>query len=403
MKYFIRFKLRNLTVAGLALIMAATFAVPFFAYPDQLMADTQDDLDAVNKQIEELRNKQSELNASYGELNEKLSASGEKLSSIEDAVNAKQSQIDATNIQVADMQAEIDQQYAAMKLRIQFMYENNNATILSTLLSAESLSDLLSKSEYIQQISNYDHQKMQELSDLLASLKETQAKLEEEMTELVTLKDDASREADNFAALLSQCQTELDTTNDSITDAEALALEYEKQIEQEMLERQRREMEALEAARKAQEEADTANNSGNSSNTGGNSCSGSAMVDQNALNNVLKNHTAEDVAMLAAIIECEAGNQSYEGKCAVGSVVINRVADPRFANSISGVIYAPYQFSPVASGRFAIVLARGANAACTQAAVDVLNGYININALYFHVYDSSVDVGGTVIGDHVFY
>ena len=403
MKHFIRLKLRKLTAAGLTFIMAATSAVPFFAYPDQLMADTQDDLDAVNKQLEELRNKQSELNASYGELNEKLSASGEKLSSIEDAVNAKQSEIDATNIQVADMQAEIDQQYAAMKLRIQFMYENNNATILSTLLSAESLSDLLSKSEYIQQISNYDHQKMQELSDLLASLKETQAKLEQEMAELVTLKDDASREADNFAALLSQCQTELDTTSDSITDAEALALEYEKQIEQEMLERQRREMEALEAAKKAQEEADKANNSGNSSNTGGNSSSGSAMVDQNALNNVLKNHTADDVAMLAAIIECEAGNQSYEGKCAVGSVVINRVADPRFANSISGVIYAPYQFSPVASGRFAIVLARGANSACTQAAVDVLNGYININALYFHVYDSSVDVGGTVIGDHVFY
>lgn len=403
MKYFIRFKLRNLTVAGLALIMAATSAVPFFAYPDQLMADTQDDLDAVNKQLEELRNKQSELNASYGELNEKLSASGEKLSSIEDAVNSKQTEIDRSNEDIANMQAEIDQQYAAMKLRIQFMYENNNATILSTLLSAESLSDLLSKSEYIQQISNYDHQKMQELSDLLASLKETQAKLEQEMAELVTLKDDAAREADNFAVLLSQCQTELDTTSDSISDAEALALEYEKQIEQEMLERQRREMEALEAAKKAQEEADKANNSGNSSNTGGNSSSGSAMVDQNALNNVLKNHTAEDVAMLAAIIECEAGNQSYEGKCAVGSVVINRVADPRFANSISGVIYAPYQFSPVASGRFAIVLARGANAACTQAAVDVLNGYININALYFHVYDSSVDVGGTVIGDHVFY
>lgn len=403
MKYFIRFKLRNLTVAGLALIMAATSAVPFFAYPDQLMADTQDDLDAVNKQLEELRNKQSELNESYGELNEKLSASGEKIASIEDAINAKQTEIDRSNEDIASMQEEIDQQYAAMKLRIQFMYENNNATILSTLLSAESLSDLLSKSEYIQQISNYDHQKMQELSDLLASLKETQAKLEQEMAELVTLKEDAAREADNFAVLLSQCQTELDTTSDSITDAEALALEYEKQIEQEMLERQRREMEALEAAKKAQEEADKANNAGNSGNTGGNSSSGSAMVDQNTLNNVLKNHTAEDVAMLAAIIECEAGNQSYEGKCAVGSVVINRVADPRFANSISGVIYAPYQFSPVASGRFAIVLARGANAACTQAAVDVLNGYININALYFHVYDSSVDVGGTVIGDHVFY
>ena len=57
MKYFIRFKLRNLTVAGLALIMAATSAVPFFFCFERLMADTQDDFDAVNKQLEELRNK----------------------------------------------------------------------------------------------------------------------------------------------------------------------------------------------------------------------------------------------------------------------------------------------------------------------------------------------------------
>lgn len=382
MKHFIRFKLRNLTAAGLVLLMAATFAVPFFVCPDRLMADTQDDLDAVNKQLDELRDKQNELNASYGELNEKLSASGEKLSAIEDSINEKQVEIDTANADIASMQSDIEKQYAAMKLRIQFMYENNNATVLSTLLSAESLSDLLSKSEYIQQISNYDHRKMQELNDLLAALKETQAKLEEEMSELVTLKDNAAREADNFATLLSQCQNEIDTTSQSISDAEALALEYEKKIEQEMLERQRREMEAMQAAQN-------------------NSTSGT--VDTDALNNVLKNHTAEDVAMLAAIIECEAGNQSYEGKCAVGSVVVNRVADPRFANSISGVIYAPYQFSPVASGRFAIVLARGANSACTQAAVDVLNGYININALYFHVYNSAVDKGGTVIGDHVFY
>lgn len=384
MKHFIRLKLRNLTAAGLVLLMAATFALPFFAYPDRLMADTQDDLDAVNKQLDELRDKQSELNASYGELNEKLSASGEKLSAIEDSINEKQAEIDTANADIASMQIDIKNQYAAMKLRIQFMYENNNSTILSTLLSADSLSDLLSKSEYIQQISNYDHRKMQELNDLLAALKDTQTKLETEMSELVTLKENASREADNFASLLSQCQKEIDTTSQSISDAEALALEYEKKIEQEMLERQRREMEALQAAQN-------------------NSSSGTSGVDKDALNNVLKNHSAEDVAMLAAIIECEAGNQSYEGKCAVGSVVINRVADPRFANSISGVIYAPYQFSPVASGRFAIVLARGATADCTQAAVDVLNGYININALYFHVYNSAVDKGGTVIGDHVFY
>ena len=76
----------------------------------------------------------------------------------------------------------------------------------------------------------------------------------------------------------------------------------------------------------------------------------------------------------------------------------------RPVNSLGIVgVAADIHEAAVASGRFAIVLARGANAACTQAAVDVLNGYININALYFHVYNSAVDKGGTVIGDHVFY
>ena len=107
--------------------------------------------------------------------------------------------------------------------------------------------------------------------------------------------------------------------------------------------------------------------------------------------------------MMAAIIECEAGNQSYEGKLAVGSVVVNRINSPRFGNTLQAVLYAPSQFSPVARGRLSIVLARGANEECTRAAKEVLDGHITINALYFHVYNSEVDTGGTVIGDHVFY
>ena len=89
-------------------------------------------------------------------------------------------------------------------------------------------------------------------------------------------------------------------------------------------------------------------------------------------------------------------------QAAVGSVVVNRINSPRFGNTLQAVLYAPSQFSPVASGRFSIVLARGANEECTRAAKEVLDGHITINALYFHVYNSEVDTGGTVIGDHVF-
>lgn len=83
----------------------------------------------------------------------------------------------------------------------------------------------------------------------------------------------------------------------------------------------------------------------------GNNNSGSGDITSN-INKTPISYDTSDLAMLAAIIECEAGNQSYEGKLAVGSVVVNRVNSPRFANSISGVIYASGQFTPVAMRPF---------------------------------------------------
>ena len=110
---------------------------------------------------------------------------------------------------------------------------------------------------------------------------------------------------------------------------------------------------------------------------------------------------AGDLELLAALIECEAGGEPYEGKLAVGSVVLNRVASSHFPNSVVGVIYQSGQFSPVASGRFATVLARGADASSTQAAQEVIGGRITVKCLYFRRNNGTIQ--GTVIGNHVFY
>ena len=105
--------------------------------------------------------------------------------------------------------------------------------------------------------------------------------------------------------------------------------------------------------------------------------------------------------MLAALVECEAGGEGYEGQWAVASVVINRVKSGSFPNTVSGVIYQGGQFSPVASGRFAMVLARGAGSSCTKAASAALSGNLWGSYLYFCRASSGVD--GTVLGNHVFY
>ena len=62
---------------------------------------------------------------------------------------------------------------------------------------------------------------------------------------------------------------------------------------------------------------------------------------------------ADDLTLLAAIIECEAGGESYECQLAVGAAVINRVKSSSYPNSISGVIYQKGQFGPASSGKLA--------------------------------------------------
>ena len=60
-----------------------------------------------------------------------------------------------------------------------------------------------------------------------------------------------------------------------------------------------------------------------------------------------------ELQLLACLVEAEAGNQDLTGKRLVVDVVLNRVADPEFPDTIAGVIYQPGQFSPVSNGALA--------------------------------------------------
>ena len=118
-------------------------------------------------------------------------------------------------------------------------------------------------------------------------------------------------------------------------------------------------------------------------------------------NNGSVSANVDDTTLLAAIIQCEAGNQCYEGKLAVGAVVLNRVRSGSFPNNIHDVIYAPSQFGPVSNGSLSRALANGVSDSCRQAAEEALSGSTNVgNALYFR---RAGGRDGLVIGDHVFY
>lgn len=112
--------------------------------------------------------------------------------------------------------------------------------------------------------------------------------------------------------------------------------------------------------------------------------------------------SVDDTTLLAAIIQCEAGSECYEGKVAVGAVVLNRVRSGSYANSISGVIYQSGQFGPASNGSLARVLASGnISSSCRQAAADALAGADPTGGkLSFHRANGR---DGLVIGNHVFF
>ena len=112
--------------------------------------------------------------------------------------------------------------------------------------------------------------------------------------------------------------------------------------------------------------------------------------------------SVDETTLLAAIIQCEAGSECYEGKVAVGAVVLNRVRSGSYPNSISGVIYQRSQFGPASNGSLARVLASGnISSSCRQAAADALAGSDPTGGRKnFHRVDGS---NGLVIGNHVFF
>ncbi len=109
----------------------------------------------------------------------------------------------------------------------------------------------------------------------------------------------------------------------------------------------------------------------------------------------------DDVTLLGALIQCEAGSECYEGQLAVGAVVMNRVR-AGYAGSISGVIYQSGQFTPAGNGTMAGVLASGVSGSCLQAAQQAISGADNVNgATSFRSVSSGIP--GIVIGNHVFF
>ncbi|MCR5655074.1 MAG: cell wall hydrolase [Lachnospiraceae bacterium] len=339
---------------------------------EQQISDTQEDLD-------NLTTGRSQLQDSLDQLNKDLQQATSELHTIESLIDEKN--VTLTELQDKLAQAKIDEvtQYEAMKARIKFMYEKGNTAYLNLFFTSDSFADFLNKSEYIEQLTAYDRAMLQDFVALQKQIAFDEQSVQDEANALKALQTEASEKQEEVHNMVEETSAGMLAYSDEIAAKEQELLEYEKRLAE-----SENDIVALKA--KYEEELALSREA--------------ALVGFNDLSSV--SFAAGDIDLMAAIIECEAGGEPYVGKVAVGNVVMNRVRSPKFPNTVLEVLYQNRQFSPVGSGRFAVVLARGANATCYQAAQDAMNGSAPVgNCLFFRT--PIPGLVGMNIGGHVFY
>lgn len=342
--------------------------------------DTENKLDNANQNIDSLKGSQNALKGQLNNLNEQLEQVGDNLNQLESQISSKQQDILQTQAALEEAQQVEQEQYELMKARMKFLYEQGESSYLELLLTSKNLGDILNRAEYISEVNLYDQQLLQEYQTTCAQVAETEQQLQTQLADLGDMKVQVEAEQSKVSGLVSQTANSIAGYANEIDAAEAEAENYENLIAQ-----QNQNIAALKKQ----------------------------LAEERRLSDLAASSAKRDISevtfadgdryLLANLIYCEAGGEPYEGKVAVGAVVINRVLSSVYPDTVTGVIYQRKQFSPVASGRLAAALAAGkATQSCYQAADEAMAGVTNVgNCVYFRTPIEGLT--GISIGGHIFY
>lgn len=240
--------IRRITALGLILVLAA--GIPIQASSASTEKVTEDDASTKSLQeaqdekaqlekalkeaqgtIEDLKDSKGDIESKVTELNQQLIDISARITDLENQLTAKSEDIQETKDELAGAKEREAQQYADMKVRIQFMYENGQTSYLEALLSSRNISEFLNSADYIAQIQSYDRQKLTEYQDTVESIVNLEAQLEQEYTDLEALKSTVESNKATVAAMMRQKESELADISGDIEDAQSDADYYAAEIQ----------------------------------------------------------------------------------------------------------------------------------------------------------------------------
>lgn len=181
--------------------------------------------------VEELQSKKSDLSAYIQSVDSSISELTDKISGYESLISQKEEEIAEREAELEEALAQEEEQYAAMYVRIQYMYEMETSSYLETILSAGSFAEMLNQAEYVEQLASYDYEMLQTYILQRQYVELVKEQLEEEQATLEAAREALEEEEASLEALRSQKAQDLAVYQSDINSTETTIMELEEDLE----------------------------------------------------------------------------------------------------------------------------------------------------------------------------
>lgn len=227
------------------------------------------------KEVDSLEDKTSNLQSQLEGINQDLVTISNEIAETEVKIEESNNEVFRleASLQISRNNEEV--QYANMKTRIKYMYENGSDTLLSMICEAKSMGEFLNRVDFIQNITKYDKDMLENMVKVREGIEEQEAELKSRQQELLDLQSQLDSEQAALQAKAEETSTDLATVNAQLEAARAAQKKQEEEA-------QRKADEQL--AKKAQEETKQASASaGSNTSAGNNSGSGGYVIPSGGL------------------------------------------------------------------------------------------------------------------------
>lgn len=202
-------------------------------FATQKLNQTQQELNSVQQQLNELEEEQEAVEAELSEKAEELSSLLADKEILENELAYVQASIEQTQIDLKNAKEQEAASYAAMKLRIQYMYENSTQdTFWNAVLNAEGITDMLNRVEYVSQVHMSDRELLEGYKKQVAEVEDLASALEANKYELVHLQEIFANQEAEIEAKVAELKAKSSNYDTQIAAAKKKAKKLAKEIEE---------------------------------------------------------------------------------------------------------------------------------------------------------------------------